>query len=109
LRRDVDAKHLAEECREPLSVALRIAAGAAVAEPDVEHAVRTEDEPTAIVVRVRLRYFEEHPSFDCKLGADSRGRHVPLGDARAHLAVLRVVVQVEEAVSANFGEKREAE
>ena len=40
---------------EALPIALRVAAGPAVAHPDVEHPVRPEDDRAAVVVRERLR------------------------------------------------------
>src|SRR5690606_1341564 len=55
---DVDPEHLAEQRAGPLRVAIRVAAGAAVTEADVEIAVRPEFEMTAVVVRERLRQAE---------------------------------------------------
>src|SRR3990170_5501056 len=46
---DVDAQQLAEQGIEPLPVVLRIARGAAVPHPDVEHPVRAEEVQPAVV------------------------------------------------------------
>ncbi len=50
----VDPQHLAEQRRERLRRCPRVAAAAAVAEPDVEVSVGAEREVAAVVVRVRL-------------------------------------------------------
>jgi hypothetical protein len=47
---DVDPEDLAEQGRERLAVALRVTAAAAVAERDEEHALRVEQEGSAVVV-----------------------------------------------------------
>ena len=51
---DVEAEDLAQDRRQLLSVALRVAAGAAVAQPEVEVAVRAEGELAAVVIGERL-------------------------------------------------------
>ena len=52
---DVDAQHLAEQLLRILRAMFRIVAGAAVAEADVEIAVRSERQMPAVVIRERLR------------------------------------------------------
>ncbi len=59
VRVDVDTQDLAELGVEPLPVVHRIAAAAAVAEPDVQEPVGPEGEHAAVVVRERLRDREE--------------------------------------------------
>src|SRR5262249_3884471 len=52
---DVDAEHLPKQLAGILCAVARVAAGSAVAEPDVEIAVRPEHQIAAIVSRKRLR------------------------------------------------------
>ena len=93
-----------------MSVALRIAAGAAITEPDVEHAVRSEHESATVVVRVRLPRLRESRGAPSPLSAPMRvGRDEPLRNARPHLAALGVVVDVEEPVVAKLRRERETE
>jgi hypothetical protein len=56
----VDAKELAVQRGHVLGAVLGVAARAAVAEARVEEAVGTEDEISAVVVRVRIRHGDEN-------------------------------------------------
>jgi hypothetical protein len=57
---DVELEDLAEQDVEVLGPVLGVAAGAAVAHPDIEHPVGPELELAAVVVRVGLRNGEQH-------------------------------------------------
>src|SRR5690606_7734919 len=56
---DIDSQDLAQERAEVLTVPLRVSTAAPIAQPDVEIAIRPEEEQTDIVVRVGLLNSED--------------------------------------------------
>ena len=90
---DVQLPDLRELRLERLAVVVRVAAGAAVAEPDVEQSVRAEGELAAVVVREGLALVEDLPRRGQDRGAPVRAI---LDDARVPGGV--GVVDVEEMV-----------
>ena len=99
---DVEAQELAEPRPHVLRAALRVERAAAVAEAEVEQAVRAERELAAVVVLVGL---VDGQQLAHSLGA-ALGRPV-FGDAR--VAVQVRVVDVEPRVVREPGVKRERE
>src|SRR5262249_55573627 len=102
----VEPQELAEERLAVLSVAVRISRRAAVPHPDVEHAVRTESQASAIVIGIGLIHLEHELA---------RGRISHIGvttdlialDVR--VAVLVRVVYIEESVARVCGMKRQTQ
>ena len=68
----VDAQHLAEECVDVLAVAHRIAAGATIADAEVQLAVRAEDDVTAIVIAEWLVDLQDH-MLGCRVSMVAAG------------------------------------
>ena len=85
---------LAQDGVEALAAVLRVAAAAAVAQPDVEHAVGPEPDPAAVVVRVGLGSVEEDGRWAASTvsARDRRG-------ARRRWSCREVGVVDEKAVS----------
>ena len=104
---DIDAEDLAEQHLPVLRPVAGVTRRAAVAEADVEVAIRAEGEHAAVVVGERLGYGEEHP-----LGA--RQRHVRVrrdAELRDHGGPVRLpgVVDEEAAIGAELRVEGEAQ
>ena len=100
---DVDPQDGAEQRAEILGVAIRIVAGAAVAERDIEFAVGPEGEGAAVVVPERLRHHEQFLLRRRVDAAPVAGRPQPGDDRGARVVPLRGVI--DEAL-AGVGEPR---
>ena len=100
----VEAQQLAEQAVHALRSVLGIAAGPAVARPDVETAVRAECEPAPVVVRVRLVDREE----DARSRRNGARAVRPVADD-ARVAVRVRVVHVDESIRRVLRVERETE
>ena len=102
---DVQAEDGAEERCQVLAVAQGVAAAAAVAEGEVEHAVRPEGQLPAVVVGEGLRHLQQD-LLRCRIHcfADYReaGEHRPSRPGGG-------VVQIEPAIAGVRGRKRQSQ
>ena len=104
---DVDPEHLAEQARAVLGVVLGVAAGAAVAHPDVEVAVGPECHAAAVVIGIGLGDHEDLAARPERDDVRVRCHPVLVDDRRA--VGLPGVVDVELAVRRERRVEREAE
>ncbi len=106
---DVDSEDLAEERRQLLAVALRVAAAAAVAEGDVEVTIRPEHDVAAIVVGVGLVDGQDDALAIGVRLVGVAGRHAPLRHDRGAIGVGVVGVEARVARIARMeGEAQQA-